>query len=185
MKIIITEEQYRILESYSEEKERVKKVFFQIWQNELDSNGEIDFNPKIVDYVNYTPYSRSEIYEMYVEFLGGWRKMIKKTYQLLNRTFNTMDYGFTGGYDFRFRIKKHSEYEEDNTTYVNCPIESDGKVTLMTNGETLLLNDVEEDENLWEDTEGEIRSVIEDILYEEVTKKTGIFVDAFIIFVEE
>ena len=97
MKIIITEEQYRILESYSEEKERVKKVFFQIWQNELDSNGEIDFNPKIVDYVNYTPYSRSEIYEMYVEFLGGWRKMIKKTYQLLNRTFNTMDYGFTGG----------------------------------------------------------------------------------------
>ena len=186
MKIIITESQYRILESYSEEEERAKKVFFQIWQNELDDNGEIDFDPKIVDYVNYRPKGGPKIQEMYVDFLGGWDKMIEKTYQLMDRTFDTMDYDFSGGYDFRFRIKGHSDYDEDNMTFVDCPIGSDGKVTLMTdNMGTHYLKDLEENEDLWWEIDNEIRNLIEDILYIEVTKKTGITVEVNMCWIEE
>ena len=104
----------------------------------------------------------------------------------MDRTFDTMDYDFRGGYDFKFRIKGHSDYEEDYMTLVDCPIESDGKVTLiMTNGETHLLKDLEENEDLWWEIDSEIRNLIEDILYIEVTKKTGINVEVNMCWIEE
>jgi hypothetical protein len=186
MKIIITESQYKLIESYSEEEKKFKKLFFKIWQNELDSTGTIDFDPKIADYVNYNPQDRKEIYEMYRDFLGGWDKMIEKSYQLMDRTFDTMDYDFRGGYNFKFKPQFHSDYEEDNLIFVNGPIESDGKVTLiMTDGETHYLKDLEENEDLWWEIDSEIKSVIEDILYQEVTKKTGIIVDTNLCWIKE
>jgi hypothetical protein len=185
MKIIVTESQYKLIESYSEE-EKFKKLFFKLWQNELDNTGTIDFDPKIADYVNYKPQDRKEIYEMYRDFLGGWDKMIEKSYELMNRTFDTMDYDLRGGYNFKFKPQFHSDYEEDNLIFVNGPIESDGKVTLiMTDGETHLLKDLEENEDLWWEIDSEIKSVIEDILYQEVTKKTGIMVDTNLCWIKE
>jgi hypothetical protein len=103
----------------------------------------------------------------------------------MDRTFDTMDYNFSGGYDFRFKVQGHSDYEEDNSTYVDCPIESDGKVTLMTDGETHLLSELEENYDMWWEVESEIRSLIEDILYKEVTKKTGILVDVNMCWIKE
>lgn len=185
MKIIITESQYRLLENYTQEDEVAKNVLFKIWQSELDSGGEIEFNPNVVDYINYEPQGRLKIYEMYRDFLGGWDKMIEKSYELMGRTFDTMDYDFRGGYDFRFTVQGNNDYEEDNTTFVDCPVESDGKVTLITDGLTHLLKDAEEDEDLWWEVESEIRGVIDDILYREVTKKTGIMVDVNTCWIKE
>jgi hypothetical protein len=184
MKIIITESQYKYLnESYSEE-ERVKKVFFKIWQNELDSTGEIDFDPKIANYINYKPIGR--VHEMYRDFLGGWDNMVEKSYELMDRTFDTMDYDFRGGYDFRFAVQGNNDYEEDNSTYVDCPIESDGKMTWLGGDlETHLLSKLEEKSDLWWEVESEIRSLIEDILYLEVTKKTGILVEVNMCWIKE
>jgi hypothetical protein len=184
MKIIITESQYRLIESHSED-EVAKNILFKIWQSELDNGGEIDFNPNIVDYINYKPQGRLKIYEMYRDFLGGWDKMIEKSYELMGRTFDTMDYDFRGGYDFRFKVQGYNDYEEDNTTYVNCPVESDGKVTLIADGKTHLLSKVEENEDLWQEVESEIKGVIDDILYKEVTKKTGIMVDIYMCWIKE
>jgi hypothetical protein len=181
MKIIITEEQYKILENSSEE-ERVKKVLFKFWQKELEINGDIDFDPGIAKYVNYNP---DKIREMFFEFLGGWDKMTEKALQLMDRTFDTMDYDFSGGYDFRFTVKGYRDFEEDGYMMVDCPIDGDGKVTLMMdNMETRYLKDLEEDENLLWEIDSEIRSLIEDILYVEVTKKTGIIVDINLCWVE-
>lgn len=185
MKIIITESQYRLLENYTQEDEVAKNILFKIWQSELDSGGEIEFNPNVVDYINYEPQGRLKIYEMYRDFLGGWDKMIEKSYELMGRTFDTMDYDFRGGYDFRFTVQGNNDYEEDNTTFVDCPVESDGKVTLITDGLTHLLKDAEEDEDLWWEVESEIRGVIDDILYREVTKKTGIMVDVNTCWIKE
>jgi hypothetical protein len=185
MKIIITESQYKILENYTQKDEVAKNILFKIWQSELDNNGEIEFNPNVVDYINYEPQGRLKIYEMYRDFLGGWDKMIEKSYELMGRTFDTMDYDFRGGYDFRFTVQGNNDYEEDNTTFVDCPVESDGKVTLITDGETHLLKDVEENEELWWEVESEIRGVIDDILYREVTKKTGIMVDVNTCWIKE
>jgi hypothetical protein len=102
MKIIITESQYRLLENYNQEDDVTKKLLFNIWQNELDSNGEIDFDTKIANYINYKPIGR--VHEFYRDFLGGWDNMVEKSYELMDRTFDTMDYDFRGGYDFRFKI---------------------------------------------------------------------------------
>jgi len=180
MKIIITEEQYKILENLSEE-DRVKKVLFKFWQKELENNGEIEFDPSIAEYVN-SNFDR--VREMFFEFLGGWDKMTEKALQLMNRTFNTMDYDFSGGYDFRFTVKGVRDYEEDGYILVDCPIESDGEVILMTDNETYSLRDLEEDENLWWEIDSEIKSLIEDILYIEVTKKTGIAVEINLCWIE-
>ena len=185
MKIIITESQYKILENYTQKDEVAKNILFKIWQSELDSNGEIEFNPNVVDYINYEPQGRLKIYEMYRDFLGGWDKMIEKSYELMGRTFDTMDYDFRGGYDFRFTVQGNNDYEEDNTTFVDCPVENDGKVTLITDGETHLFKDVEENAELWWEVESEIRGVIDDILYREVTKKTGIMVDVNTCWIKE
>lgn len=183
MKIIITEEQYKLLENHTKDYEDAKKVLFKIWQSELDSIGEIDFDIKIGNYINYK--SLGQVHEMYRDFLGGWDKMVEKSFELMDRTFDTRNYDFSGGYDFRFKVNGNNDYEEDNTLFVDCPIESDGKVTLMTDGETYLLKDVEENEDLWWEVESEIRSLIEDILYKEVTKKTGILVDVNTCWIKE
>jgi hypothetical protein len=111
--------------------------------------------------------------------------MIEKSYQLMDRTFDTNDYNFVGGYDFRFKPQLDNSYEEDNTFFVNCPVESDGKVTLIADGLTHLLSKVEENEDLWWEIESEIRGVIDDILYREVTKKTGIMVDVNMCWIKE
>jgi hypothetical protein len=183
MKIIITEKQYKILESQQDDERVVRNALHTIWQDELDSTGEIDFDPKIANYINYKPIGK--VREFYTDFLGGWDKMIIKSYQLMDRTFDTMDYDFRGGYDFRFKIKGHSDYEEDYMTLVDCPIKSDGKVTLMTDGETHLLSELEENYDMWWEVESEIRSLIEDILYKEVTKKTGIMVEVNMCWIKE
>lgn len=184
MKIIITESQYRMLENYTQEDEVTKKLLFNIWQNELDSDGEIDFDTKIANYINYKPIGR--VHEFYRDFLGGWDNMVEKSYELMDRTFDTMDYDFRGGYDFRFKVQGHSDYEEDNSTYVDCPIESDGKMTWLGGDlETHLLSKLEEKSDLWWEVESEIRGVIEDILYQEVTKKTGIMVETNLCWIKE
>ena len=168
MKIIITESQYRILQ----ESDKLKKLV-----NSMINDGELSIGEIVI----YTGLDNYKVFEL----LGGWDKMMEKAYQLMDRTFDTNDYNFSGGYDFRFRIKGHSDYEEDMITFVDCPVESDGKVTLMTNMETHLLKNVEENEDLWWEVESEIRSLIEDILYKEVTNKTGILVDVNNCWIEE
>jgi hypothetical protein len=123
---------------------------------------------------------------MYRDFLGGWDKMIEKSYELMDRTFDTMDYDFSGGYDFRFTVQGNNDYEEDNSTYVDCPIESDGKMTWLGGDlETHLLSKLEEKSDLWWEVESEIRSLIEEILYLEVTKKTGILVEVNMCWIKE
>jgi len=151
MKIIITEKQYKILESQQDDERVVMKALQSIWQDEIDSTGEIDFDPKIVDYIGYRPKGGPKVHEMYRDFLGGWDKMVEKSYELMDRTFDTNDYD----------------------------------VTFMTDGETHLLSKLEENSDLWWEIESEIRSLIEEILYLEVTKKTGIMVDVNMCWIKE
>ncbi len=177
MKIIVTEEQFRgLLESQQDDERVVRNALYSIWQDELDSIGEIDFDPKIANYIGYKQIGH--VHEIYRDFLGGWDNMVEKSFELMDRTFDTMDYNFSGGYDFRFKVQGHSDYEEDNRLLVDCPIESDGEVTLiMTDGETHLLSKIEENPDLWWEVDSEIGSLIAEILYLEVTKKTGILIE--------
>jgi hypothetical protein len=168
MKIIITESQYRILQ----ESDKLKKLV-----NTMINDEELSIDEIVI----YTGLDKYKIFDL----LGGWDKMIEKAYRLMDRTFDTNDYNFSGGYDFRFRINYLQDYEEDTTTLVDCPVESDGKVTLMTNMETHYLKDLEEDYYLWWEVEGEVRNLIYDILRKEVTNKTGIMVDVNNCWIEE
>ena len=184
MKIIITEKQYKILESQQDDERVVRNALHTIWQDELDSTGEIDFDTKIANYIGYKRIGH--VHEIYRDFLGGWDKMVEKSFELMDRTFDTNDYDFSGGYDFRFTVQGNNDYEEDNLTYVDCPIESDGKITRFGgDGEIHLLSELEENEDLWWEIESEIRSLIEEILYVEVTKKTGILVDVNMCWIKE
>ena len=83
MKIILTERQYKILESQQDDDLVAMKALHTIWQDEIDSTGEIDFDPKIVDYIGYRPKGGPKVHEMYRDFLGGWNKMVEKSYELL------------------------------------------------------------------------------------------------------
>lgn len=176
MKIIITERQYKILESQQDDERAVRNALYTIWQDELDSTGEIDFDIKIANYIGYKHFGR--VHEIYRDFLGGWDKMVEKSFELMNRTFDTKNYDFSGGYDFRFTLKGNNDNEEGNRLYVNSQIESDGKVELiMTDGGNISLGEaLASDDYGWE-IESEIRLLIEDILYKEVTKKTGILIE--------
>ena len=186
MKIIITERQYKILESQQDDERAVRNALYTIWQDELDSTGEIDFDPKIVDYIGYRPKGGPKVHEMYRDFLGGWDNMVEKSFELMDRTFDTRNYDFSGGYDFRFKVEDHNNDEEDNIIFIDCPIESDGKVDLiMTDGGTHLLSKLEENYDMWWEVESEIRSLIEDILYKEVTKKTGILIEVNMLWIKE
>jgi len=188
MKIIITETQYhKLMESFSDEEEKAKRALFKIWQSELDSGEEIELDPKVLDYINYTPTSWKDIYTLYGEFLGGWDKMIEKTHQLMDdKTFDTMDYDGRGGYDFRFKVTSWAYTEkEHNVIHVNYMIERDGEVTLMTDGKTHTLKDVSNDKDLWWEVESEMISIFDEIMFEDITKKTGIIVYGENFWIEE
>lgn len=177
MKIIITENQYKLIkEDFSQES--TKKILFKIWNNELKNTGNVEFDGTIGKYVDYKPSFHAQLEQWFTEFMGGWGKMVEVSNKLLDKTFDTNNYDFSGGYDFRFYVDEIEEWEEDHYLIVRCRVNGDGKVTLMYDDyETLLLSHVEENEEIWWEVESEIRSLIEDILYQEVTKKTGIFID--------
>jgi len=56
-------------------------------------------------------------------------------------------------------------------------------VTLMTDGETHSLRDLE-DRDFWWEIDDEMRNLIDDILFQEITKKTGIRIDVRLAYVE-
>ena len=184
MKIIITEDQHKFLLENSH-LELAKKLCFDIWQNDIDSGitPELDFS--VLQYMNITKYhEREELFSWFTEFLGGWEKIKKVAIDLLRQTYDTNNYDFSGGYDFRFTaIDKIKEDKVLNEINCGFKIEKDGEVTLMTDGETHLLRDLEKNENLWWEIDEEIRNLIDDILYEEITKKTGIRIDVRLAYV--
>ena len=184
MKIIITENQYKLIkEDFSQES--TKKILFKIWNNELKNTGNVEFDGTIGKYVDYKPSFHAQLEQWFTEFMGGWGKMVEASNKLLDKTFDTNNYDFSGGYDFRFYVDEIEEWEEDHYLIVRCRVNGDGKVTLMTDGETHLLSELEEKYDMWWEVESEIRSLIEDILYKEVTKKTGILVDVNMCWIKE
>jgi len=113
--------------------------------------------------------------------------MIEKTHQLMDdKTFDTMDYDGRGGYDFRFKVTSWAYTEkEHNVIHVNYMIERDGEVTLMTDGKTHTLKDVSNDKDLWWEVESEMISIFDEIMFEDITKKTGIIVYGENFWIEE
>jgi hypothetical protein len=88
-----------------------------------------------------------------------------------------------GGYDFKWRIS-HLGVQDDEV-FMESEIDYGGKVTLIGDGRTINFDDASKNEDLWWEIDSEIKSVIEDILYQEVTKKTGIMVDTNLCWIKE
>ena len=184
MKIIITEDQHKFLIENSH-LDLAKKLCFDIWQNDIDSGitPELDFS--VLQYMNITKYyDRENLFSWFTEFLGGWEKMKKVAIDLLRQTYDTNNYDFSGGYDFRFTaIDKFKEDEVLNEIDCGFKIQNDGEVTLMTDGETYKLRELE-DRDFWWEIDDEMRNLIDDILFQEITKKTGIRIDVRLAYVE-
>lgn len=184
MKIIITENQHKFLIE-NNKLDLAKKLCFKIWQDNIDrgETPELDFS--VLQYMNITNYhEREELFSWFTEFLGGWEKIKKVAIDLLRKTYDTNDYDFSGGYDFRFTvIDKFKEDEFLNEIDCGFKIKNDGEVTLMDDNETHLLKDLE-DKDFWWEIDDEIRNLIDDILFQEITKKTGIRIDVRFTYVE-
>jgi hypothetical protein len=176
MKILISQNQYKLLKENTEE-EFFKKALFKYWQRQLEKEGSVELDIDIANHMGYKTKYFSQINEWFIEFMGGWDKMLSETKKLLDRTFNTKDYDFSGGYDFRFYVDIIEDYEEDSYIRVYCKINGDGEVTLiMNNMETHKLSELEEDEGIWWEFSSEIMDVMLDILTKEITTKTGIII---------
>ena len=184
MKIIITEDQHKFLLENSH-LDLAKKLCFKVWQDEIDKGNipELDFS--VLQYMNITKfYDRENLFSWFTEFLGGWEKMKKVAIDLLRQTYDTNNYDFSGGYNFRFTtIEKLKEDEVLNEIDCGFKIQNDGEVTLMTDGETYKLRELE-DRDFWWEIDDEMRNLIDDILFQEITKKTGIRIDVRLAYVE-
>lgn len=184
MKIIITEDQHKFLIENSH-LDLAKKLCFKVWQDEIDKGNipELDFS--VLQYMNITKfYDRENLFSWFTEFLGGWEKIKKVAIDLLRQTYDTNNYDFSGGYDFRFTaIDKIKEDVVLNEIDCGFKIQNDGEVTLMTDGETYKLRDLE-DRDFWWEIDDEMRNLIDDILFQEITKKTGIRIDVRLAYVE-
>ena len=184
MKIIITEDQHRFLIENSH-LDLAKKLCFKVWQDEIDRGNTPELDFSVLQYMNITKYhEREELFSWFTEFLGGWEKMKKVAIDLLRQTYDTNNYDFSGGYDFRFTaIDKFKEDEVLNEIDCGFKIQNDGEVTLMTDGETYKLRELE-DRDFWWEIDDEMRNLIDDILFQEITKKTGIRIDVRLLYVE-
>lgn len=184
MKIIMTEGQYKILLENSK-LDLAKKLCFKFWQDDVDKGNTPELDFSVLQYMNITRYyEREELFSWFTEFLGGWEKMKKVAIDLLRQTYDTNNYDFSGGYDFRFTtIDKLKEDEVLNEIDCGFKIQNDGEVTLMTDGKTYKLRELE-DRDFWWEIDDEMRNLIDDILFQEITKKTGIRIDVILLYVE-
>jgi hypothetical protein len=107
----------------------------------------------------------------------GREQSVKLTEELLQKTFKTDRYNFSGGYSFEFKVTPII-YQEEGQMWVEVYILPGGEVDLIMTGDGARdLKHALNDQSIGFEIESEVREIIDEIFTEEITYKTGVVVD--------
>jgi hypothetical protein len=184
MKYLITEEQNKFL------KEELDKPNFQnlikkLFEKQVRKGEQPHIDNMIMDFFEVDVWERdfNILIELLRDFLGR-EQSVKLTEELLQKTFKTDRYNFSGGYSFEFKVKPTDQ--EEGQMFVEVHILPGGVVDLLLTGNGITdLKEALNDQSIGFEIEGEVKEIIDEIFTEEITYKTGVVVDLETLIIQD
>jgi hypothetical protein len=176
MKYLISEEQNKFLKEELD-KPNFQKLIKKLFEKQVSRGEQPHIDNMIMDFFEVDVWERdfNFLIELLRDFLGR-EQSVKLTEELLQKTFKTDRYNFSGGYSFEFKAK--IIYQEEGQMWVEVYILPGGEVDLIMTGDGARdLKHALNDQSIGFEIESEVREIIDEIFTEEITYKTGVVVD--------
>lgn len=177
MKYLISEEQNRLLNEELEQPnfERLAKKLFE---KQVSRGERPHIDKSILKFFDISVWSKQfAILARTLRNFLGREQSVKLTEELLQQTFKTDRYNFSGGYSFEFKVKPIVDQEEGQM-WVEVHILPGGEVDLFLTGNGITdLTEALSDQSIGWEIENEVKEIIDEIFTEEITYKTGVSVD--------
>jgi len=177
MKYLITEEQNKFLKEELD-KPNFKNLINKLFEKQVSKGEQPHIDNMIMDFFEVDVWEKdfNILIKLLRDFLGR-EQSVKLTEELLQKTFKTDRYNFSGGYSFDFKAKIIDQ-EDGEYFKVDVYILPGGEVDLVMTGEGVRdLKQALNDQSIGWEIQNEVKEIIDDIFTEEITYKTGISVD--------
>ena len=176
MKYLISEEQNRLLNEVLEQP-NFEKLTKKLFEKQVSRGEQPHIDKTILSFFNIDVWSREFVTmtRMLKNFLGR-EQSVKLTEELLQKTFKTDRYNFSGGYSFEFKVIPIDQ--EEGQMWVEVHILPGGVVDLLLTGNGITdLKEALNDQSIGFEIESEVKEIIDEIFTEEITYRTGVSVD--------
>jgi hypothetical protein len=177
MKYLISEEQNKFLKEELD-KPNFQKLINKLFEKQVSRGEQPHIDNMIMDFFEVDVWERdfNTLIELLRDFLGR-EQSVKLTEELLQKTFKTDRYNFSGGYSFDFKAKIIDQ-EDGEYFNVDVYILPGSEVDLVMTGDGVRdLKQALNDQSIGFEIEREVKEIIDEIFTEEITYKTGVVVD--------
>lgn len=177
MKYLISEEQNRLLNEELEQP-NFERLIKKLFEKQVSRGEQPHIDKMIMDFFEVDVWEREFIIMIRIlkNFLGR-EQSVKLTEELLQQTFKTDRYNFSGGYRFEFKVTPII-HQEEGQMWVEVYILPGGVVDLFLTGNGITdLKEALNDQSIGFEIENEVKEIIDEIFTEEITYKTGVRVD--------
>ena len=177
MKYLISEEQNKFLKEELD-KPNFQKLINKLFEKQVSRGEQPHIDNMIMDFFEVDVWERdfNILIELLRDFLGR-EQSVKLTEELLQKTFKTDRYNFSGGYSFDFKAKIIDQ-EDGEYFNVDVYILPGSEVDLVMTGDGVRdLKQALNDQSIGFEIEREVKEIIDEIFTEEITYKTGVVVD--------
>ncbi|CAB4129888.1 hypothetical protein UFOVP117_149 [uncultured Caudovirales phage] len=177
MKYLISEEQNKFLKEELD-KPNFERLINKLFEKQVSRGEQPHIDNMIMDFFEVDVWERdfNILIELLRDFLGR-EQSVKLTEELLQKTFKTDRYNFSGGYRFEFKVTPII-HQEEGQMWVEVYILPGGVVDLFLTGNGITdLKEALNDQSIGFEIENEVKEIIDEIFTEEITYKTGARVD--------
>ena len=185
MKYLISEEQNKFLKEELN-KPNFERLIKKLFEKQVSRGEQPHIDNMIMDFFEVDVWERdfNILIELLRDFLGR-EQSVKLTEELLQQTFKTDRYNFSGGYSFEFKAKPIIDQEEGQM-WVEVYILPGSEVDLIMTGDGVRdLKHALNDQSIGWEIENEVKEIINEIFTEEITYKTGISVDLETLIIQD
>ena len=176
MKYLITKEQSMLLKE-EVNKPNLTNIARVIFEKQVKKGEQPHLDKMILNFFDVNVWSKefNVIAKSLRNFIGR-EESIKLTEELLQQTFNTNRYNFSGGYIFDFKVTPRDT--EEGEMWVDILILKGGTVELIAaDNEVLDIDHALADQSFGWEIENEMKEIIDEALLQEVTYNTGIILN--------
>ena len=185
MKYLISEEQNKFLKEELD-KPNFERLINKLFEKQVSRGEQPHLDKMILNFFSIEIWSKEFriLIKSLKDFLGR-EQSVKLTEELLQKTFKTDRYNFSGGYSFEFKAKPIIDQEEGQM-WVEVHILPGGVVDLLLTGNGITdLKEALNDQSIGWEIENEVKEIINEIFTEEITYKTGVSVDLETLIIQD
>ena len=185
MKYLISEEQNKFLKEELD-KPNFERLINKLFEKQVSRGEQPHLDKMILNFFSIEIWSKEFriLIKSLKDFLGR-EQSVKLTEELLQKTFKTDRYNFSGGYSFEFKAKPIIDQEEGQM-WVEVYILPGSEVDLIMTGDGVRdLKQALNDQSIGWEIENEVKEIINEIFTEEITYKTGVSVDLETLIIQD